>query len=83
MKSQLDYIIGPTGRRDDVRICNDNKAWATWDHYPIHARIYEDFSDVPLRRRWKKKLVWLETKIGGTKEGIHEKTFERQRRVPH
>ena len=25
-KSQLDYTIGPTERRDDVRICNDNKA---------------------------------------------------------
>ena len=41
-------------RCDGTRICNDNKAWATWDHFPIHARICEDYSDVPLRRRRKK-----------------------------
>ena len=52
-KPQLDYIIGPEKRSDDIFICNDNKAWTTWDHYHIHARICEDSLDVPLRKRWK------------------------------
>ena len=23
-------------------ICNDARTWATWDHYPFHARIQEE-----------------------------------------
>ena len=46
-KSHLDHNIWPKERYDDIYICNDNEAWATWDHYPIHARIYEDCYDVP------------------------------------
>ena len=32
---QLDHIIGPRRRDDDVYICNDERTWATWDHYTI------------------------------------------------
>ena len=51
-KSKLDYIIGPKDRSDDIYIRNDNKAWATWDHYPIHAIICEGQPDGgPLRKK--------------------------------
>ena len=37
--SQLDYIIGPMRRNDEVYIHNAGRLWTTWDHYPIFARI--------------------------------------------
>ena len=33
--SQLDYIIGPMRRNDEVYIHNERSLWATWDHYLI------------------------------------------------
>ena len=40
-------------RCDDGRISNDNKAWGTWNHYPIYARICEDDWAIPVKK-WKK-----------------------------
>ena len=40
--SQLDYIIGPRRRDDEVHVCNDVRTWATWDHYAIFARIQDE-----------------------------------------
>ena len=79
-KSQPDYIIGPVDRCDDDRISNDHKAWATWDHYPTNARIYEDDWAVPVKKM-EEKLVWLEAQTGNTKEGTQEKIVGRRRRV--
>ena len=53
-KSQLDCIIGTIDRCDDVRICNDHKAWATCDHYPIYARICDDDLAVPVKKSGRK-----------------------------
>ena len=39
--SQLDNIIGLVRRNDEVYIHNAGRSWATWDHYPIFARIQE------------------------------------------
>ena len=36
--SQLDYIIGPMRRNDEVYIHNARRLWATWDHCPFFAR---------------------------------------------
>ena len=40
--SQLNYIIGPMRRNDEIYIHNAGRLWATWDHYPIVARIQEE-----------------------------------------
>ena len=40
--SQLDYIIGPVKRNDDIYIHNAGRLWQFWDHYPIFARTQEE-----------------------------------------
>ena len=40
--SQLDFIIGPMRRNDEVFIHNDVGSWATWDHDPIFAKIQDE-----------------------------------------
>ena len=30
--SQLDHIIGPMRRNDEIYIHNEGRLWATWDH---------------------------------------------------
>ena len=40
--SQLDYIIGPRRRDDEVFFHNDERTWATWDHYSINARMQDE-----------------------------------------
>ena len=40
--SQLDYIIGPMRREDEVYNHSEGRLWATWDHCPIVARIQEE-----------------------------------------
>ena len=59
-KSQLDYIIGPRERDDDVDIHNDVKLWDTWDHYPIYGVIQEGKSaeHFPEKKRTKKLTGW-------------------------
>ena len=42
LTSQLDNIVGPRRRDDDVYICNDVRTWATWDQNPKSARIQEE-----------------------------------------
>ena len=37
---QLDYIIGPMRRNDEIYIHNERRLWATWNHHPIFARIH-------------------------------------------
>ena len=59
-------FIGPTELYDDTFIYNDYKAWATWDHYLIHARICEDLFE----EKVEKELVWLEAESGGGEEEI-------------
>ena len=39
--SQLDYIIGPMRRNDEIYIHNEGRLWATSAHCPIFARIQE------------------------------------------
>ena len=40
--SQLDYIIGPKRRNDDIDIHNAGRLWAIWDQYHVFARIQEE-----------------------------------------
>ena len=40
--SQLNCIIGPMRRNDEIHIHTARRLWATWDHYPIFARIQEE-----------------------------------------
>ena len=40
--SQLDYIIGPVKRNDEIYIHNERRLWAIWDHHPIFVRIHEE-----------------------------------------
>ena len=55
--SQLDHIIGPRRRDDDVYMCNDVRTWATWDHHPFYVRIQEEertesFSKGKRKKKW-------------------------------
>ena len=59
--SQLDYIIGPRRRDDEVHICNDVRTWATRDHYLGHARIQE----------YKQKVFRKEREIRSGQDGNH------------
>ena len=59
--SQLDYIIWPMGRNDEVYIHNARKLWATWDHYPIFARIEEEPQVNVFQKRNKKWAGWKPT----------------------
>ena len=54
---QLDGIIGPGRRNDEVYIFNDVRTWATWDHYPKYSRIQEEektesFSKGERKTKW-------------------------------
>ena len=40
--SQQDYIIGPARRGDEIYIHNEERIWATWNHYSISARRQEE-----------------------------------------
>ena len=40
--SQLEYIIGPMRRNDEVYIPNAGRLWALWDRSPSWARIQEE-----------------------------------------
>ena len=53
--SQLDNIIGPMKRNDEVYIHNEGTLWAISDHYPIYARIQEAGQSKILQKREKKK----------------------------
>ena len=41
-------------------IHNEERSWATWDHYPIYARIQEDGHSKNLKKR-DKEVDWMET----------------------
>ena len=38
---QLDNIIGPMRRNDEIYIHNGVRLWDTWDHYTKFARVQE------------------------------------------
>ena len=59
--SQLDYIIGPIRRNDDVYIHNAGILWATWDHYLIFPRIHEEPHVKAFHKRNKKWTGWKPT----------------------
>ena len=59
--SQLDYIIGPMRRNDEVYVHNAGRLWATWDHYPIFARIEEEPHVKVFQKRNKKWTCWKPT----------------------
>ena len=58
--SQLDYIMGPRRRDDDVFFSNDVRLWDTWDHYQKNVRIQEgeETEHFPKRKRKKKWTGW-------------------------
>ena len=59
--SQLDYIIGPMRRNDEIYIHIAGRLWATWDHYPIFARIQEEAHARVFQTRNKKWTGWKPT----------------------
>ena len=61
--SQLDYIIGPVGRNDEVYIHNAGRLWhgPPWDHYPLFARIEEEPHVKVFQKRNKKWTGWKPT----------------------
>ena len=59
--SQLDCIIGPMRRNDEIYIHNAGRLWATWDHYPIFARIHEERHVKAFQKRHKKWTGWKPT----------------------
>ena len=58
---QLDYVIGPMGRNEEVYIHIAGRLWATWDHYPILARIEEEPHVKDFQKRNKKWTGWKPT----------------------
>ena len=87
--SQLDYIIGPMRRNDEVYIHNAGRLWAIWDHHLIFARIEEEPHVEVLQKRNKKLTGWKPTteeqlllfkmEVIKTRE-TRKKTFRRHRR---
>ena len=59
--SQLDYIIGPMRRNDEVHVHNAGRLWATWDHCPTFARIEEEPHVKVFQKRNKKWTGWKPT----------------------
>ena len=59
--SQLDYIIGPMRRYDEIYIHNAEELWANWDHCPIFARIQEEPHTKVFQERNKKWTGWKPT----------------------
>ena len=59
--SQLDYIIGPMRRNDEICIHNAGRLWATWDHCPIFARIEEEPDTKVFQKRNNKWTGWKPT----------------------
>ena len=57
-KSKLGCIIWPTDRCDDVRICNDNKAWCTWDPLFDLCGISGHDWAVPVKKQKKNSCGW-------------------------
>ena len=53
--SQLDYIIRSMTRNHEVFVHREGRLWATWDHYPIYARIQEAGYSKHLEKGDKKK----------------------------
>ena len=51
--SQLDYIIGPMRRNDEIYIHNEGRLWATLDHFPIFARVQEEAHAIVFQKRIK------------------------------
>ena len=58
---QLDYIIGPMRRNDEVYIHNAGRLWATRDHYPIFAWIHEEPHVKVFQKRNKEWTGWKPT----------------------
>ena len=56
--SQLDCIIGPMRRNDEVYILIAGRSWATWDHCPIFARIQGGAHATFFQKRNKKWTGW-------------------------
>ena len=60
MTPQLDYIIGPSGRDDDVCICHDVRTWAVGLK---KTRIQEEVETVNFpKKKEKEELDKMENK---------------------
>ena len=53
--AQQDYIIGLARRDDEMHIHNEERIWATWNHYSISARIQEEGRTNNFKKGMKKK----------------------------
>ena len=42
-------------RDDEIFNYNEGRLWATWDHYPIHARILEDVNTNKFTKEERKR----------------------------
>ena len=77
--SQLDYIIGPMRRNDEIYNHNEGRLWATWDHYHIFARTQEEAHTSIFQRRNKKWTGWkpiTEEQSLKFKKEVMKKTIE-------
>ena len=62
-------------RNDEVYIHNDVRAWATWDHCSIYARIQEEEQAKNIAKG-KRKKTWT-----GWKPKTDEQTLEFRKKV--
>ena len=60
--SQLNHIIGPMRRDDEIYMHNEGRLWSTWDHYPIYAGIQEDGHTKKNQKGRKKKWTGWKAK---------------------
>ena len=76
--SQLDNIIGPRTRDDEVYMCNDVRAWATCNHYSFYARIQEEeqTESFPKGKRKRKKWTGWKPKTDEQKHEFRKNVME-------
>ena len=56
--SQLDYILGPMRRNDEIYIHNARRLWATWDHYHNFREYKKKHTQKSSPTRNKKWTRW-------------------------
>ena len=83
--SQLDHIIRPKRRNDEIYIHNERRLWATWHHY-LHFRENRRRTTCQclFQKRYKKWTGWkptTEEQLIRFKKGSHEKTRETQKKI--
>ena len=66
-------------RNDDVCIHNDERTWATWDHYLIVATIQEEELTKNCEGKENEEVDWMETKTDEQTMKIRQKGDGKER----